>query len=59
MDLLMRDTNKKQEMVNFREYAGIMQAVRKHAKENDITISHLIRRALRKYLLDNHKTSAK
>jgi hypothetical protein len=48
----------KQEMVHFREYTGIMRAVRKHAKAKDLTVSHILRRALRKYLLDSNKIDA-
>jgi len=50
-------TSGKQEMVHFREYCGIMQAVRKYAGLNDLTISQIMRKALRQFLLDAHKAT--
>ena len=44
-------------MVHFREYCGIMQAVRKYAGLNDLTISQIMRKALRQFLLDAHKAT--
>ena len=50
-------TNAKMKMITFRDYEGIMNAVKKHAQANDLTVSQFIRRAIRKLMLDENKQS--
>ena len=46
----------KQELVSFREYSGIMRAVKKYAGVNDLTVSQVIRKAIRNLLLAAHRS---
>ena len=43
----------KQEMVSFREYSGIMRALKNYADANDLTISQVVRKAIRRLLLQS------
>lgn len=45
----------KQEWIGFREFPDILRAVKNRAKRDDLTVSQIMRRILRKYLLDDIK----